>query len=101
MNTKKAFGGSLKKVRKARGLTQEDFAISSSRTYVSAMERGLKNPTLEKIEALAGTLKVHPLTLLTLTYLPTGKHRGIQSLHEKVLVELEEITSEAGSRRRS
>jgi transcriptional regulator with XRE-family HTH domain len=101
MNTKKTFGSSLKKVRKARGLTQEDFAISSSRTYVSAMERGLKNPTLEKIEALAGTLKVHPLTLLTLTYLPVGKPRGIQSLHEKVLLELEEITSDAGSRRRT
>lgn len=100
MNTKKAFGASLKAIRKARGLTQEDFAITSSRTYVSTMERGLKSPTLDKIDALAGTLKVHPLTLLVLTYLQTGRHRSAKSLWERIAAELDEVERKTGTRRR-
>lgn len=69
MDIKNAFGQSLRVVRKSRGLSQEDFSITSSRTYLSALERGLKNPTIDKIDALAGRLDIHPLTLMTLTYL--------------------------------
>jgi len=58
----------LKAVRNARGLTQEDFALVSSRTYVSSVERAVRNPTLTKIDELATVLKVHPLTLVTLAY---------------------------------
>jgi CheY-like chemotaxis protein/DNA-binding XRE family transcriptional regulator len=54
-------------MRKARSLTQEDFALVSSRTHLSSLERGKKSPTLDKVAALAGILGVHPLTLLTLT----------------------------------
>jgi len=67
--TRRAFGKALREARKARGLTQEDFSTTSGRTYLSSLERGLKSPTLEKIAALAETLKIHPLTLLALTYL--------------------------------
>ena len=41
----------------------------SSRTYISNLERGLKVPTLKKVDSLATVLRVHPLTLLTLSYL--------------------------------
>ena len=41
----------------------------SSRTYVSTLERGMKSPTLDKLEELAAAMDVHPLTVLTLTYL--------------------------------
>ncbi|WP_317985300.1 helix-turn-helix transcriptional regulator [Pseudomonas putida] len=41
----------------------------SSRTYLSSLERGLKSLTLEKINQLAGALKVHPLTILVATYI--------------------------------
>ena len=33
------------------------------------LERGLKVPTLKKVDSLATVLRVHPLTLLTLSYL--------------------------------
>jgi len=60
-----AFGQALRRQRRAKGLLQESFTTVSSRTYLSQLERGLKNPTLEKIEELARTMGVHPLTLLT------------------------------------
>jgi len=69
MDIRQAFGQSLKVARKAKGLSQEDFSIASSRTYLSSLERGLKSPTLDKINALAERMEIHPLTLLTLTYL--------------------------------
>ncbi|MEQ1659651.1 MAG: helix-turn-helix transcriptional regulator [Hylemonella sp.] len=69
------FGEALAKARKARGLSQEDFAIESSRTYVSMLERGLKSPTLSKVEALARVIGVHPLSLLALSYLSTQADR--------------------------
>lgn len=62
------FSQALKTIRKARGLSQEAFSLISSRTYVSSMERGLKTPTLSKVDELAQVLGIHPLTLLTLSY---------------------------------
>lgn len=62
----------LKRLRKARGLSQEAFSDVSSRTYLSSLERGLKSPTLNKLEELCEVLGVHPLTLLTLAYAGNG-----------------------------
>ena len=49
-------------------MSQEVFDEVSSRTYISALERDLKSPTLPKVDALAGVLGLHPLTLLALSY---------------------------------
>lgn len=62
------FGQALRRARKARGMTQEDFSTTSSRTYVSMLERGERSPTLAKINELSETLKIHPLTLLAMAY---------------------------------
>lgn len=69
MELKKAFGQALKALRTSRQLTQEDFSQVSSRTYLSTLERGLKSPTLEKVEELASVIGVHPMTLLASSYL--------------------------------
>lgn len=63
------FGKALRRARKAKDIPQEEFDQVSSRTYVSAIERGLKQPTLPKIEALASVLNVHPLTLVAMAYI--------------------------------
>lgn len=34
-------------------LTQEDFGLVSNRTYLSALERGLKSPTIDKLQEIA------------------------------------------------
>lgn len=58
----------LRTVRKARGLSQEAFSDVSSRTYLSSLERGLKSPTLNKLEELCEVMEIHPITLLVLAY---------------------------------
>ncbi len=63
------FSGALKTARKSCNVSQEDFGLISGRTYVSALERGLKQPTLNKVDELASVLGIHPLTLLALAYL--------------------------------
>ena len=65
MELQMAFGEALRRQRRAKRLSQEAFTTVSSRTYLSQLERGLKSPTLEKVEELATTMGVHPLTLLT------------------------------------
>ena len=69
MDVAHAFAKALRQARRAQGLTQEDFSEVSSRTYVSSLERGKKSPTIEKIDALASAMEIHPLTLMLLTYL--------------------------------
>jgi len=64
MELQQALGRALRRQRKAKGLSQEAFTAVSSRTYLSELERGIKNPTIGKIEDLAATMGVHPLTLL-------------------------------------
>ncbi|WP_124373248.1 helix-turn-helix domain-containing protein [Pseudomonas chlororaphis] len=68
MELSAAFGQALKQIRKKQGKTQEDFSNVSSRTYLSTLERGLKSPTLEKVQEIAGLLGVQPLTLLAAAY---------------------------------
>ena len=68
MEAKVGIGRALRLLRKMRCMTQEDFSDVSSRTYVSSVERGMKSPTVEKINQLAGELQVHPASLLALAF---------------------------------
>lgn len=68
----KAIGAALKEAREAKGLTQEDFVGVSGRSYLSEIERGLKSPTLEKLDQLAGRIGIHPLELLLACYVKQG-----------------------------
>ena len=55
-----SLGRQIAKFRKNRGLKQEELAemVSLSTSYISAIERGVKNPTLENFIAIANVLKV-------------------------------------------
>jgi len=91
MNIKKSLAAAFKQTRKAKKITQEDFSEVSSRTYVSTIERGLYSPTVEKMDALARTLKVHPLTILTLAYLIDDTAKDFEKLSKQIQQELNEI----------
>lgn len=84
-------GEALKLARSAKKLSQEAFALVSSRTYVSALERGLKSPTLSKIEDLASVLQVHPLALLTMAYMDSTSEVSAANLRSQVDADLETI----------
>ncbi|TBV17515.1 MULTISPECIES: helix-turn-helix domain-containing protein [Pseudomonadaceae] len=92
---KPSLPNALRRIRKARGLSQEAFADVSSRTYLSSLERDLKSPTLNKLTELCEVMEVHPLTLLTLAYAGDSS-REINRLLEQVLQELDEITGNDG-----
>jgi transcriptional regulator with XRE-family HTH domain len=55
---KKAFGEVLKEVRTARGMSQDALAFASDldRTYISLLERGLRQPSLSTLFSLAAAL---------------------------------------------
>lgn len=90
MDVRHAFASALRTIRNARGLTQEDFSNVSSRTYLSTLERGLKSPTVDKIEALAEVLNIHPLTIMALTY-TTAEDCSVDELLAKVRRELKDL----------
>ena len=59
-------GQSLRAYRKAKGLSQEEFADVAGvhRTYMGGLERGERNVTLQTLERLAERLEVDPVELL-------------------------------------
>jgi transcriptional regulator with XRE-family HTH domain len=87
------FAKALRSIRKSKGLSQEAFSLSSSRTYVSTLERNLKSPTLSKVDDLAEVLRVHPLTLLTMSYLHTVDAISAERLLEQISSEIAEWTA--------
>lgn len=56
----KNFGQSVQKKRKQKGLTQEKLAeeVGVDRSYMGFIERGEKNPTLDKVMKIADALDV-------------------------------------------
>lgn len=84
------FGAGLQRARKHRGLTQEDFSIVSSRTYLSSLERGIKSPTISKLEELASVIGIHPLSLLALAYL-SDDHEERKALFTRITSEISSI----------
>lgn len=86
--TKNNFARALKSIRKSKGLSQEDFSLTSSRTYISALERSMKSPTLNKVDTFAEVLGVHPLTLLTLSYLRTSDDGAVNEFLNLVSEEI-------------
>ncbi len=66
MDIRRQVGLNVKRLRQAKGWSQEKFAFESGlhRTYISGIERGIRNPTVTVIEKLAVTLDVSPEELL-------------------------------------
>jgi len=66
MNICVKFGRRVRKARKERGLSQEELAheAESNRTYISDVERGTRNPSIEVVERISGALGVTMGSLL-------------------------------------
>ena len=60
MGVKRLFGERVRELRRERGLSQEDFADECGlhRTYMSGIERGIRNVSLENVAKIAAALRV-------------------------------------------
>ncbi len=66
MDVRRVFGANVRRLREARGLSQEAFGFSAGidRTYVSGVERGVRNPSIVLAAKFAEGLDVPVHVLL-------------------------------------
>lgn len=67
MDVRKRVGKNVAKIRKLKGLSQEDLAFECDlhRTYISGVERGIRNPTVVVLDKIAKALEVKAADLLS------------------------------------
>ena len=72
---KKAFGKALKQVRLSKGYTQLDLGelADCHFTFISQIERGVRQPTITTIFKLANVLEINPEELVKKTRLKYKK----------------------------
>lgn len=65
-STQQKLGRRVRELRKQRGWTQEKLEELSGldRTYISDIERGVRNPSVKSLERLAKALKVRAAELV-------------------------------------
>ncbi|MBI2254733.1 MAG: helix-turn-helix transcriptional regulator [Proteobacteria bacterium] len=66
MDIRRRVGLNTRKFREERDLSQEELAFESGihRTYISGVERGVRNPTVTVLQRIAKALKVPVAALL-------------------------------------
>ena len=66
MEVRRRVGLNVRYLREARGLSQEALAFECGlhRTYISGVERGIRNPTVVVLEKIAKALKTPASRLL-------------------------------------
>jgi len=66
MELRRTFAANIRERRKALGWSQEQLAFESGlhRTYISGIERGLRNVSIDNIELIASALETSAANLL-------------------------------------
>ena len=65
MDIRQQFAANVKRLRKAKDLSQEQLAFETGihRTYISGVERSIRNPTLVIVGRISKALGVEPIEL--------------------------------------
>ena len=68
MDLREVFAANLRRLRHAKGLSQDDLAYEAriSRSYLSQLEKGAFYASLKIVGKIANTLKIDPAELLKL-----------------------------------
>jgi len=66
MDVRRQLGLNVQRMRREKSWSQEDLAFESGlhRTYISGIERGVRNPTITIVQRLAKTLNTNAGSLL-------------------------------------
>jgi len=66
MDIRELVGLNIRRLRKQKGWSQEDLAFETGlhRTYISGVERGIRNPTVVILDKIARELEVEAAVLL-------------------------------------
>lgn len=66
MDIRRQFGLNVARLRQDKGLSQESLAFECGlhRTYISGIERGIRNPTIVIVDKIAKALNIKPGALL-------------------------------------
>lgn len=86
---KRAMGAVLKSYRLKRNVAQE--GMGASQSYISNLERGRWNASIDKIEQMAAVLNVHPVSIVLAAYLTADTVSDRDETLERVKAELREI----------
>ena len=70
MELRESVGSTIRKIRLSRGLAQD--AIGPSQAYISEVERAIKSPTIDKMQAMAEALDVHLVTIFVAAFAESG-----------------------------
>lgn len=72
MDIRRQVGLNVRKLREKRGWSQEELSFEAGlhRTYISGVERGIRNPTVTVLNKIAVALDVPPGRLLNLSKKP-------------------------------
>lgn len=97
MNLRQALAIAIQTARKSKNLTQEDFGVVSSRTYISSLERGIKSPTLDKLDEIASVMGIQPATLVVLAYSILAGPEKCHCTIEQVIREVESLLRDPSS----
>jgi transcriptional regulator with XRE-family HTH domain len=75
MDVRRRVGLNVRKFRGELGLSQEQLAFEAGlhRTYISGVERGVRNPTVTVLEQIAAVLRIPTGRLLDDTASPRGR----------------------------
>lgn len=90
MNKKKLIGLRIKELRKRKGLSQEEVAekAETSPNYVSRMERGTENPTLDMLIKISEALEVDMWELFDFKHQENSK--ALKETLRKIAAEIED-----------
>src|SRR3990172_9987472 len=90
MNKKKLIGLRIKELRKRKGLSKEEVAekAETSPNYVSRMERGTENPTLDMLIKISEALEVDMWELFDFKHQESPK--ALKEILRKITGEIED-----------